>query len=136
MASMKSLLVLLMLIAGPAASEVVDSAANGFVVKFSVSIKAAPYEVYHKLVHNVGDWWNGQHTFSGNAHNLRIEEKPMGCFCETLPENGGMRHLEVVYVAPGKGLIMTGAMGPLNNIAATGNLVFDLAPADGETKLT
>jgi len=120
----------------PVPAEVADSGANGFVVKINLTISASPDQVYRKLVRNVGDWWNSEHTFSGDAHNLRIEEKPMGCFCETLPNNGGMRHMEVVYVAPGKGLIMSGAMGPLNNFAATGNMIFDFAAAEGGTKLT
>ncbi len=36
---------------GPAGAE---SAANGFMVKISAVIHAAPEEVYQKLVHNVG----------------------------------------------------------------------------------
>ena len=126
----------LAVISAPVPAEVADSGANGFVVKFTLNISAPPAAVYGKLVRNVGDWWNSEHTFSGNAHNLRIEEKPQGCFCETLPNNGGMRHMEVVYVAPGKGLIMTGAMGPLNNMAATGNMVFQFEASEGGTKLS
>jgi hypothetical protein len=127
--------VVLALVLSPAPAEVVDSASNGFVVKFTVNIKASPDEVYRRIVRNVGDWWNSEHTFSHNSHNLTIEEKPMGCFCEKLPNNGGFRHMEVIYVAPGKGLLLHGAMGPLNSIAATGNMTFQLSPADGGTKL-
>jgi len=118
-----------------APADVVDSAGNGFVVKITVNIKAAPDEVYRRIVRNVGDWWNSEHTFSGNSHNLKIEEKPMGCFCETLPNNGGIRHMEVIYLAPGKGLILNGGLGPLNSIAAAGNLTFQLSPDGGGTKL-
>ena len=118
-----------------APAEVVDSASNGFVVKITVTIKAAPDEVYRRIVRNVGDWWDSEHTFSHDSHNLSIEEKPMGCFCEKLPNNGGVRHMQVVYLAPGKVLILNGALGPLNFIAATGNMVFQLSPGDGGTKL-
>jgi uncharacterized protein YndB with AHSA1/START domain len=127
--------VILALAPNRAPAEVLDSAGNGFVVKITVNIKAAPDEVYRKIVRNVGDWWNSEHTFSHDAHNLSIEEKPMGCFCEKLPNNGGFRHMQVIQLAPGKGLILNGAMGPLNSIAATGNMVFQLSPADGGTKL-
>src|SRR3984893_7018268 len=116
-------------------AEVVDSASNGFVVKITVNIKAAPDEVYRRIVHNVGDWWNSEHTFSHDSHNLSIEDKPMGCFCETLPNNGGVRHMEVAYLAPGKGLVLSGALGPLQSIAATGNMTFQLSLVDGGTKL-
>lgn len=120
---------------GRAAAEVVDSASNGFVVRTVVNIKAAPDEVYHKLVHNVGDWWSSEHTFSHDSHNLSIEEKVTGCFCEKLPNNGGVRHMEVVYLAPGKTMILSGALGPLQSIAATGNMTFQLTAADGGTRL-
>ena len=136
---MRRLFLLSALVLAPAANrapaEVVDSASNGFVVKITVNIKAAPDEVYRRIVRNVGDWWNSEHTFSHDSHNLSIEEKPMGCFCEKLANNGGFRHMQVVYLAPGKGLILNGAMGPLNSIAAAGNMTFQLSAADGGTKL-
>ena len=139
MAGMRSLFlfcaVVLLLAPNRAPAEVVDSAANGFVVKITVNIKAAPDDVYRRIVHNVGDWWNSEHTFSHNAHNLSIEAKPMGCFCEKLPDNGGVRHMEVTYLAPGKALILSGGLGPLNGIAAAGNMTFQLSAADGGTKL-
>jgi hypothetical protein len=59
----------------------------------------------------------------------------MGCFCEKLPTGGGVRHMEVVHVVPGKMLGMTGALGPLQTIAATGNMAIRLSPAEGGTKL-
>jgi hypothetical protein len=118
-----------------ARAEVIDSAANGFTVKIALQIQAAPADVYRRLIHNVGDWWNSEHTFSGSAHNLSIEEKPMGCFCEKLPNGGGGRHMEVVFVAPGKAVVLTGGLGPLQSMAATGSMSVGLAPAEGGTKL-
>jgi hypothetical protein len=84
----------------------------------------------------VGDWWNSMHTFSGGAHNLSIEDKAMGCFCEKLPGGGSVRHMVVVYADPGKKLVLSGALGPLQSIAATGSMTIQLAPAGGATKLT
>jgi uncharacterized protein YndB with AHSA1/START domain len=116
-------------------SEVVDASANGFTVKISFRVQANPAEVYANLIHHVGDWWNPEHTYSGSSHNLSIEAKPAGCFCEKLPNDGGVRHMEVVYLIPGKALSLTGAMGPLQSIAAGGNMQVQLAPADGGTKM-
>jgi uncharacterized protein YndB with AHSA1/START domain len=116
-------------------AEVADSSANGFTIKITTSIHAAPADVYKKLVHNVGDWWNPQHTFSGDAHNLSIEEHPMGCFCEKLPNGAGVRHMEVLFFAPGKMLRLSGALGPLQELAATGALTFTLTPDNDGTKL-
>ena len=73
-----------------ATPEVLDSAGNGFTVKVAFTVKAAPADVYNKLVHDIGEWWNPEHTFSGSAHNLSIDDKPMGCFCEKLPGGGGV----------------------------------------------
>jgi len=113
--------------------EVVDSAANGFTVKTTLTIKAAPDTVYRQIIH-VGDWWDSAHTFSGDAHNLSIEEKPMGCWCEKLPQ-GGVRHMEVVFLSPGKKLVMIGGLGPLQTMATTGSITFQLSPVEGGTKL-
>jgi uncharacterized protein YndB with AHSA1/START domain len=127
--------VLLLLSAALANAEVVDSSAGGFTIKTTVNIKAAPDDVYRRLISNVGDWWNSAHTFSGDAHNLRIEDRPGGCFCEKLPNNGFVRHLEVVFAAPGKRIVMSGAFGPLQNLAAAGSMQIQLAPAEAGTKL-
>jgi hypothetical protein len=117
-------------------AEVADSAANGFTVKLAVAIQAPPQEVYGRLVHNVGDWWDSAHTFSGDARNLSIDDKPQGCFCEKLPSGGGARHLEVVYVDPGKQLVLIGGLGPLQSMAVAGSLSIQLAAAPEGTKLT
>src|ERR1043166_8608922 len=106
----------------PLGAAVVDSAANGFTVKVTVTIQAAPDEVYQKLVRNVGEWWNPEHTFSRDAHNLSIDDKPLGCWCEKLGNNGGVRHMQVITAAPGKALVFAGGMGPLQSLAVTGSM--------------
>ena len=118
-----------------ATAEVADSSATGFTVKISVPIQASPTEVYDRMVPNVGDWWDPEHTFSGDSHNLSIEEKPMGCFCEKLPNHGGVRHLEVVSFATGKTLVMSGGLGPLQSIAAAGSMTIQLSQIQNGTKL-
>jgi hypothetical protein len=125
---------LLALAAGGLRGDVVDSAAGGFTVKITVAIAAPPDEVYGKLVGNVGDWWSKEHTYSGDSRNLSIEEKPGGCFCEKVP-GGGAKHMEVVNFAPGKMLVMHGALGPLQTMAASGSMLVQLAAANGGTNL-
>jgi len=119
----------------PVRAEVTDSAANGFTVKITMVVHAAPAIVYNRLVHNVGDWWNSDHTFSGDAHNLSIEEKPMGCFCEKLANGGGVRHAEVLLVSPGKSLVMAGMLGPLQKFGAAGTLSFVVSTLNRDTRL-
>jgi uncharacterized protein YndB with AHSA1/START domain len=118
-----------------ATAEIADSSPSGFTVKLAVNIQASPDDVYRKLVRSVGDWWDSSHTFSGNSHNLTIEEKPAGCFCEKLPGGGGVRHIEVVYFAPGKQLVLSGTLGPMQSVAATGSMTIKFTPLDGGTKL-
>jgi len=128
-------LMILALAPAVAKPDVVDSASDGFTVKVTVQIQAVPKEVYRQLIHNVGDWWNSAHTYSHDSHNLSIEEKPMGCFCEKLPNEGSVRHMEVVSLFPGKAIGMTGALGPLQNIAAAGNMRMELSAPEGGTKM-
>ena len=133
---MKAALILLALaVPALALAEVADSSASGFTVRINLTIQAPPDAVYRRLVRNIGDWWNPAHTYTGDSHNLTIEEKPMGCFCEKLPNNGGVRHMEVVNVAPGKTLVMSGALGPLQSMAAAATLTIQLSPVDGATRL-
>ncbi len=131
------ILVLLLLCALPVSlpADVSDSAANGFTVKIVENIHAAPADVYNRLVHNIGDWWSSDHTFSGDAHNLSIDEKPMGCFCEKLPNGGGVRHAEVIFYAPAKALVLSGVFGPLQKSGAAGTLSFAITPAGDGSKL-
>ena len=116
-------------------AEVLDSSAGGFTVKHTLTINASPADVYRKFVHNIGDWWNPEHTFSGDAHNLSLEDHRGGCLCEKLPNDGFVHNLEVVFAAPGKRLALSGALGPLQTVAATGSMLIQFSPADGGTKL-
>jgi len=89
---------------------------------------------YQKLI-DVGDWWNSGHTYSGDAHNLRIEEKAGGCFCEKLAGGGSVHHMSVLYFQPGKMLRLGGGLGPLQGIASAGSMTIQLSAANGATKL-
>jgi uncharacterized protein YndB with AHSA1/START domain len=133
---MKFLLVPLLIVVpqGFAIGDVADSAANGFTVKISVDIHAAPAEVFRDIM-KIGEWWSPDHTFSGDSHNLSLENRVGGCLCEKLPDHGGVRHMQVIYLAPGKTLRLAGALGPLQAIGANGTLSFSLSPTASGTKL-
>lgn len=109
---------------------------NGFIVKHEVSITASPTRVYEALLEDVGAWWNPQHTFSGDSKNLSMDARPGGCFCETLPNGGGLEHLRVVYVAPGEILRLSGALGPLQASGVAGHLTWRLTGGSGGTTVT
>jgi len=115
-------------------AEVADSSANGFTVKVTSQLQAAPADVYARII-KVGEWWDSSHTYSQDAHNLSIEERAGGCFCEKLPNGGGVQHMEVVLLIPGKLLRLRGGLGPLQGMATAGSMTFTLTPATGGTKL-
>jgi hypothetical protein len=125
--------VTLSMAATAARAEVVDAEAGGFTVRSIVVVDAAAADVYRAATRRVGAWWDGDHTFSGDAANLRIEARANGCFCEKLEDGGEVRHLTVVYVEPGKMLRMTGGLGPLQGLAVTGTLALGFAEEDGRT---
>jgi hypothetical protein len=77
-------------------------------------------------------WWNPEHTFSGNAANLALDARAGGCWCETLPDGGSVEHLRVVYVQPGKLLRLRGALGPFQGLAVDGVMTWSVkGVADG-----
>jgi hypothetical protein len=127
--------VALLLASDSARAAVADSSAAGFTVKITLNIQATPDDVYRRLVHNVGDWWNPAHTLSGDSRALTIDNRAPGCFCERLPNLGTARHMEVVMAAPGERLVMLGALGPLQPLAVTGAMTIQLSPDAGGTKL-
>ena len=119
----------------PLTAEVKDSSTNGFTIQDSVIIAANPMDVYNSIVEDVGLWWDSAHTFSGNAENLSIDDKAGGCFCEKLENGGSVRHLEVVFVEPGKTLRMVGGLGPLQEMAVTGSMTWSLRKMDAGTNV-
>jgi hypothetical protein len=111
--------------AGNARAEVLSVAGNGFEVRETVHVAAAPDKAYAALL-QPARWWNSDHTFSGNAANLTLDARAGGCWCETLPDGGSVEHLRVVYVAPGKALRLRGALGPFQGLAVEGSLTWSV----------
>jgi hypothetical protein len=112
-------LIVLSMIASPAAAEVVNSNSNGFHVRESVRL-VVPQPVAYDAFAKIGSWWNKDHTYSGSGANLSLATTPGGCFCERVPEGGGIEHMRVTYVKPGERVVLTGSLGPLLFEATSG----------------
>lgn len=110
-----------------ARAEVVDKSASGFTVRTTVTVAAAPQRVYQDLL-DVGAWWDRAHTYSGDAKNMTIAAQPGGCFCETYA-GGAIEHGRVLNVSPNKLLRVSGAFGPLQELATTGTMTWTIEPA-------
>ena len=108
------------LLAPLAHAEVAEVTAQGFLVKHSVHVNVPPAKAYEILTTQVGQWWNPGHTFSQDAHNLSLDARADGCFCEKLANGGSVMHMRVVYANPGNALRMVGAMGPLQGWGLAG----------------
>jgi uncharacterized protein YndB with AHSA1/START domain len=110
----------------PAAADVVDRSSNGFTLKTTVQVAAAPERVYRALL-DVGAWWGKDHTYSGDSRNLSIAAQPGGCFCETLANGGAVEHGRVVNLVPGSLLRLSSALGPLQELAVAGAWTWQIA---------
>jgi uncharacterized protein YndB with AHSA1/START domain len=127
-------LMLVLTAGGPAAAEVKSATVNGFEVASATTISAPADRVYAALG-EIGRWWSSSHTFSRDAANLSIELRAGGCFCERLKDGGSVQHLQVVYAAPGQGLRLRGALGPLQTEGVDGTLSWTLKPREGGTSV-
>jgi uncharacterized protein YndB with AHSA1/START domain len=114
------------------AKVVINGGADGFAIEHVAAINAPPAQVWHALL-EPGSWWSPEHTYSSDAHNLTLNAKAGGCWCEKLP-GGSVEHMRVIYIDRDKVLRLQGGLGPLQTIA-TGVLTFALAPAGSGTKL-
>jgi uncharacterized protein YndB with AHSA1/START domain len=107
-------------------AEVIDRSAGGFTLKTTVQVAAPADRTYRTLI-DVGSWWSKDHTYSGDARNLSIAPQPGGCFCEKLPNGGGVEHGRVVNVVPGSLLRLATALGPLQELGVAGSMTWQIA---------
>jgi hypothetical protein len=109
----------LLLVATPATAEVISSEPHGFEVQESVSL-VIPQPKAYAAFGQIGQWWNKDHTYSGDAARMSLQLRPGGCLCEPLADGGGIEHMRVTYVKPGEQVVLTGSLGPLLYEATAG----------------
>ena len=119
----------------PAAAEVISAGQNGFEIRETVHVAAAPDKAYAALL-QPARWWSSEHTFSGSAANLTLDARAGGCWCETLPDGGSVEHMRVVNIAPGKVLRLRGALGPLQGLGVEGAMTLSVKAAASGTDIT
>jgi hypothetical protein len=119
-----------------AAAEVVSASSNGFEVRETVPLVVPPDLAFDSF-RNISAWWDPDHTYSGDSANLTFSLIPGGCLCERIPKtHGGVEHLHVAYVEPGKRVVLTGALGPLLYEATTGVMDIQVKTIAGGSQLT
>jgi len=125
----------LLMLAGTSGQSAPQVTPTGFLVKLETNIHAPAAKVYEALVGQIGLWWNPEHTYSHDAKNLSIDARPGGCFCEKLPNGGGIEHLRVVYIAPPQVVRFSGALGPLQASGVAGSMTWKLSGGSDTTRL-
>jgi hypothetical protein len=109
---------------------------NGFTLGYERPVRAGSDTVLETVAMPSG-WWSSDHTYSGDAANIRLDMIPGGCWCEALP-GGGVKHAEVVMVWPGRRMVRFDApFGPLQGMGADAVLTMTWAdpPEGGERVL-
>jgi hypothetical protein len=115
-------------------AEVTASAPSGFSLKIETPLATAPNDAFFGFL-QIGRWWSDEHTYSGKAVNMTLDARPGGCFCERLPHGGFVKHMDVVYSAPGSGLRLSGGLGPLQQMGAVGLMAVTFQPDGNGTRL-
>ena len=119
------------LLCGTAAAEVTNSGPGGFTTVNTATINADRAAAWAAAVNDVGRWWHSDHTISGDAGNMTIDPRPMGCFCEIFgDDDAGVVHLTVTMVNPEVVLRMTGGLGPLGLMGVNGNMTWEFEDAE------
>ncbi len=123
-----------LLLSMAATAEVVESSTATMKIREVIELPAPVDKAYASFV-KIGSWWDKEHTFSGDAANLSLDARPGGCFCEKLPDGGGVLHLTVVFVAPSQRIILSGALGPLQATGVTGAMSFSFVAKPSGSEL-
>jgi uncharacterized protein YndB with AHSA1/START domain len=121
-------------LATPAAAEVVEATDSGFTVSNTRTVAASADRAWSAIV-TPQRWWSAAHSWSGNAANFSLDPVAGGCFCERWAA-GSVVHARVIHAVKGKQLRLRGALGPLQGEALVGTLTFTLEPDGSSTKIT
>ena len=116
-------------------AEVVDAAPAGFTVQHEAIIAADRPTTWDAAVNDVGQWWNDDHTVSGDASRLSIDARPLGCFCENLSGDDGVVHQLVTSVSTNVLLRLTGGLGPLGLMGVDGNMTWEFLDDTAGTRV-
>lgn len=125
-----------LLVSVPARADVIAKAADGMTIRIVADAPLDRDAAWARLV-DVASWWNGSHSYSGDAKSLSLDARAGGCWCETW-SGGEVEHGRVVMVMPKQTLRVDGAFGPLQDLGVSAAMTFTLADgaAAGTTRLT
>jgi uncharacterized protein YndB with AHSA1/START domain len=131
------LLACLLATCGTVQAELTQVLDGGFTTSHSAKVDAAPERVYQVLTGEIANWWEADHSWSGDAANLYVDASPGGCFCERLPGGGWVEHLRIIYLEPNREIRLRGSLGPLMQMGVQGTMTWMIEPiAEGGSTIT
>ncbi len=120
--------------AGAAHAEVLASGPDHYRLRHEAVAAASPDAVWRRLL-RPQDWWNGAHTFSGDAANLSLDAAAGGLWTEEW-DGGSVAHGRVLTVIDGEMLRLDAPFGPLQGRAVTVVWTITVAPAEDGARIT
>jgi hypothetical protein len=118
-------------------ADVAAATPTSFLIQAEADVSATPDQVWRRLA-RVESWWSDGHTYSGDASNLSLQARAGGCWCERW-DGQSVEHGRVVMAMNHEGvrtLRVNAALGPLQDMGATGVLTFTIAPLASGAKIT
>lgn len=129
------LLIGLSLMAAPAVAEVLAAGEHGFEIQHRVNLVVPQADAFAAFG-RVGQWWDDEHTYSGDGKRMSLDLRPGGCWCEHLDRGGGVEHMRVAIVQPGERLVLAGSLGPLLYEGTSGVMDVKVDRIAGGSRLT
>lgn len=117
---------------GAAQADVKASAPDGLIIQIKTEVALDRDDAWARLL-DVASWWNGSHTYSGNAQSMSIDAVAGGCWCE-LWSGGEVEHGRVVFVMPKEAIRLSTALGPLQEMGVSGALTFTISDGSSPAK--
>lgn len=127
-----------LMVAGPARADVASSSASSFLIQAEAEVATTPENAW-RAVTRPGQWWNGAHTYSGDAANIRVDLRAGGCWCERWGRDQSVEHGRVVMVMEHEGtrtLRYVAPLGPLQELAVNAVLTYTVTPHANGAKIT
>lgn len=112
----------LALTAAPTSAEIVSRGADSFTLRYAGTVEAGRGDVF-SAIELISAWWDGAHTYSGDAANLTLKTELGGCFCEALPDGTIFEHGRVAMFDDDH-LTLNAPLGPLKGRATRAELTF------------
>ena len=120
--------------ASACSADIVQTVSNGFQTKHKIETTRDAKAAFQVFVDDFNQWWDSAHSYSGKSENLSID-LDQRCILEKLANGGFVRHLEIVYYAPGKAIRFTGGLGPLQQMGVAGALTVTFSKTDKGTSI-